>query len=145
MPTLESMKYVAASRPETVVSTAQSGWQHEVARLMRQRRRFVLETSCPTFDPSGYTAPSVWNWVRSQKPHITGCGLPGSLGVTLLGLTVLVPEPISRAVLASLGIASLVIMGRVVTPIFSARYNYHWRVSFNAERGTYAWIAEPVG
>src|SRR5215208_3252499 len=90
MPTLESMRDVAASRPKTVVSTAQSGWQHQVARLMRQRRRFILETSCPTFDPSGYSAPSVWNWVRGQKPHISGCGLPGSLGVTLLGLTLVI-------------------------------------------------------
>jgi hypothetical protein len=111
--------------------------------MMRQRRRFVLETSCPRFDPSGLTGPSPWSWVRGSGAAIAGCGLPGSLGLVFLGLSLLAPEPKSRLALAGLVVVSLAMLARAVVPILTGRGTYHWRVSFNPQTGKYAWIGEP--
>jgi hypothetical protein len=143
MPTLECLEPVLATRTEAVISTACKGWQHQVARKMRQRRRFVLETSCPRFDPSGLTGSSVWSWVRGSGAAIAGCGLPGSLGLVLLGLAFLAHEPKSRLAIAGLAIASVALQARAVLPILTGRGAYHWRVSFNPQTGKYAWIGEP--
>jgi hypothetical protein len=143
MPTLEYLDPVPATRTETVVSTARKGWQRQVARLMRRRRRFILETSCPRFDPSGLTGPSAWSWVRGERAAIAGCGLPGSLGLILLGLSLLDPQPSHRLALAGLGIGSVVMLARVLIPILTGLGAYHWRVSFNPQTGKYAWIGEP--
>jgi hypothetical protein len=143
MPTLEYLDPVLATRTEAVISTARKGWQRQVARLIRQRRRFILETSCPRFDPSGLTAPSLWSWVRGKGAAIAGCGLPGALGLVLLGLSALDHEPKSRLALAGVGIGSVLVLVRTVIPILTGRCAYHWRVSYNAQTGKYAWIGEP--
>jgi len=144
MPTLESRTYVAASRPEAVISTAQGGWQRQVGDLMRRKRRFALETSCPSFDPSGFTALSIRSWITGKSGEVAGCAWPAVAGLALILAALVDPEPYSRLLLAGLGCFGIWLVARTLAPIITACYHYNWRVSFQGDGQTYVWMAEPL-
>jgi len=144
MPTLETQRIAIPRRPETVISTAQNGWQQTAARLMRQRQRFMLETECPSFDPSDTSAAALFTWLRGTTNGVASCHLPAAFGLMALGTAAIIPEPISRSICAALGLLGLLSVGRVVFRLLVTRYTYRWRVAFNPDRRKYTWLAEPI-
>jgi hypothetical protein len=144
MPTLERQRSAMPRRPETVISTSQSGWQQSAACLMRQRQRFMLETECPSFDPSDLSALSLLVWLRGTATGVASSHLPAALGLVLLGAAAIIPEPISRSIFAALGILGCLSVGRLVFRLVMARTSYRWRVAFNPDRRKYTWLAEPI-
>jgi hypothetical protein len=144
MPTLEKPQIAIPRRPEQVISTAQHGWQQRAVRSMRQRQRFILETDCPSFDPSDSSAPALLTWLRGTTGGVTSCHLPAAIGLVFLGGAALISEPISRAILAALGLLGLLAVGHVILRLLVSRYTYRWRVAFNPDRRKYTWLAEPI-
>jgi hypothetical protein len=144
MPTLEQPRIAMPRRPETVISTEQRGWQQKAARAMRQRQRFILETECPSFDPSDNSASALLAWLRGTPNGITSCHLPAAVGLVFLGAAALIPEPISRSVLAGLGLLGLFSVGQVIFSLIMSRYTYRWRVALNPDRRKYRWVGESM-
>jgi hypothetical protein len=129
---------------EVVISTAERGWQQKAVRSMRARQRFVLETSCPSFDPSDTTLRALPAWLRGSGTGMNRCDLPGAFGIILVGCSLMVPERITRGSLAVLGLVGILCVGHLMLRILVSRYTYRWRVSFNQERRKYSWLAEPM-
>lgn len=144
MPTLEKPHIAIPRRTETVISTAQRGWQQLVVRAMRQQRRFVLETACASFDPSDTSASALLTWLQGSGASVARCDLPAAFGIVLLGAALLIPHPITKSLLGGASVLCLFSVGFLMLRLVVARHSYRWRVSFNPERRVYTWLAEPV-
>jgi hypothetical protein len=145
MPTLETPRDAIPRRWEMAISTAQRGWQQSAVRAMRNRQPFVLETDCPSFDPSDGSVAALLPWLRGTTTGVVSCHTPASIGLVCLGSAALCPEPITRTVMAVAGLIGLGAIGNVVGHLLISRYTYRWRVAFNPDRRKYTWLAEPIG